>query len=75
MAVEPFFTEFTQIRRESDTKALWSYQTEVPEGFYWKALDAIEAELLRPTAAGAPRASKVSKNITSYFIDNHDSTK
>jgi len=71
-AVKPVFTELTQIRKESGAKALWSDQKEVPERFYWKVLDAFEAEILRLTAADAPRASEVSKNLISYIIGNHD---
>ena len=44
----------------------------VPERFYWKVLDAFEAELLRLTAPGAPRASEVTKSLITYIIGNHD---
>lgn len=71
-AVKPVFTELAQIRKESGAKALWSDQTEVPERFYWKVLDAFEAEILRLTSAAAPRASEVSKNLIFYIIGNHD---
>lgn len=71
-AVKPVFAELTQIRKDSGAKALWSDQKEVPERFYWKVLDAFEAEILRLTAADAPRASEVSKNLISYIIGNHD---
>jgi len=71
-AVKPLFAELTQIRKDSGAKALWSDQKDVPERFYWKVLDAFEAEILRLTAADAPRASEVSKNLISYIIGNHD---
>ena len=44
----------------------------VPERFYWKVLDAFEAELLRLTAPGAPRASEATKSLITYIIGNHD---
>lgn len=71
-AVKPLFAELAQIRKDSGAKALWSDQKEVPERFYWKVLDAFEAEILRLTAPNAPRASEVSKNLISYIIGNHD---
>jgi len=70
--VKPVFAELAQIRKESGAKTLWSDQAEVPERFYWKVLDAFEAEILRLTAAGAPRASEVSRNLISYIIGNND---
>jgi hypothetical protein len=44
----------------------------VPDRFYWKVLDAFEAELLRLTAPGAPRAAEITKSLISYIIGNHD---
>lgn len=71
-AVKPLFAELTEIRKTSGAKALWSDQKDVPNRFYWKVLDAFEAELLRLTAPGSPRASEVTKNLISYIIGNHD---
>ena len=71
-AVKPLFEELKKIRTESNATALWSDQAEVPNRFYWKVLDAFEAELLRLTAPDAPRASEVTKSLISYIIGNHD---
>ena len=71
-AVKPLFAELKEIRKTSGAKALWSDQKDVPNRFYWKVLDAFEAELLRLTAPGSPRASEVTKNLISYIIGNHD---
>ena len=71
-AVSPLFAELKQIRKDSDSTALWSDQEDVPERFYWQVLDAFEAELLRLTAPGAPRASEVTKSLITYIIGNHD---
>lgn len=71
-AVRPLFAELSLIRKESGAKALWSDQEDVPGRFYWKVLDAFEAEILRLTAPDAPRASEVSKNLISYIIGNQD---
>ncbi len=71
-AVKPLFAELKQIRKDSEAKALWSDQESVPERFYWKVLDAFEAEILRLTAPGAPRAAEVTKSLISYIIGNHD---
>ncbi len=71
-SVKPLFEELKKIRTESDATALWSDQSEVPNRFYWKVLDAFEAELLRLTAPNAPRASEVTRSLISYIIGNHD---
>lgn len=71
-SVKPLFAELKEIRRSSGAKALWSDQKDVPNRFYWKVLDAFEAELLRLTAPDSPRASEVTKNLISYIIGNHD---
>ena len=70
--VRPVFAELAQIRKDSDATALWRNQKEVPERFYWKVLNAFEAEIIRLTSSAAPRASEVSKNLISYIIGNHD---
>lgn len=70
--VKPVFAQLSQIRKESGAKALWSDQEDVPERFYWKVLDAFEAEISRLTVHNAPRASDVSRNLISYIIGNHD---
>ena len=70
--VKPLFAELKQIRKDSGAKALWSDQKDVPNRFYWKVLDAFEAELIRLTAPNAPRAAEVTKSLISYIIGNHD---
>jgi hypothetical protein len=70
--VKPLFAELKQIRKDSETKALWSDQKDVPSRFYWKVLDAFEAELLRLTAPEAPRAAQVTKSLISYIIGIDD---
>ena len=71
-AIKPLFVELKQIRKESDAKALWSEQADVPNRFYWKVLDAFEAELLRLTVPDAPRAAEVTKSLISYIIGSKD---
>jgi HaeIII restriction endonuclease len=71
-AVRPLFAELKNIRNNSGAKALWSDQVDVPNRFYWKVLDAFEAELLRLTAPDAPRSAEVTKSLISYIIGNHD---
>jgi hypothetical protein len=70
--VKPLFAELKEIRKDSGANALWSEQKDVPNRFYWKVLDAFEAELLRLTAPGAPRAAEVTKSLISYIIGSHD---
>lgn len=70
--VKPLFAELKQIRKDSGAKALWSDQKDVPNRFYWKVLDAFEAELIRLTAPDAPRAMEVTKSLITYIIGNHD---
>lgn len=70
--VSPLFAELKQIRKNSGAKALWSEQEDVPDRFYWKVLDAFEAEILRLTAPDAPRASEVTKSLITYIIGSHD---
>ena len=67
-AVRPLFAELKNIRNNSGAKALWSDQVDVPNRFYWKVLDAFEAELLRLTAPDAPRSAEVTKSLISYII-------
>ena len=70
--VKPLFAELSQIRKDSGAKALWSGQNDVPNRFYWKVLDAFEAELLRLTAHDAPKAAEVTKSLISYIIGSND---
>ena len=70
--IKPLFHELKQIRNESGAKALWRDQEDVPTRFYWKVLDAFEAELIRLTAHDAPSAEEVTKNLITYIIGNHD---
>jgi len=70
--VKPLFEELKQIRKDSDATALWSEQKDVPNRFYWRVLDAFEAELLRLTGPDAPRAAEITKSLISYIIGNHD---
>jgi hypothetical protein len=71
-SVKPLFNELRTIRKESDATALWSDQVDVPNRYYWKVLDAFEAEILRLTSPDTPGASEVTKNLISYIIGNHD---
>lgn len=70
--VKPVFAELAEIRRTSGAKALWSDQVDVPERFYWKVLDAFEAEINRLTTPGASAASEVTKSLISYIIGKQD---
>lgn len=71
-AVKPVFAELRSIRESSNATALWSDQKDVPNRFYWKVLDAFEAEILRLTASSEPNASQVTKNLISYIVGSHD---
>jgi hypothetical protein len=70
--VKPVFDELRTIRDSSGGTALWKFEADVPQRFYWPILDAFEAELLRLTHASSDSAPVVSRNLISYIIGTKD---
>ena len=70
--VKPIFEELRTIRTSSGGTALWRFEPDVPQRFYWPVLDAFEIELLRLTHASSESAAVVSRNLISYIIGTED---
>jgi len=64
--ITPIFDELTNIKLESEGKALWAEQPDVPSRFYWPLLNAFEAEIRRVQSAD------MCVNFIKYLVGNHD---
>ncbi len=69
--VRPVFDELGEIRKSSMATALWKFEPDVPERFYWPVLDAFEREIIRLNEKTQMEFS-IASNLVTYIIGVKD---
>jgi len=71
-SVRPLFNELKDIRKDSDSSALWSTLEHKAERFYWPLLDAWADEIKRLCSISDEKSAFVCKEMISYLIGRND---
>lgn len=69
--VRPVFDELSRIRKASKATALWRFEPDVPDRFYWPVLDAFEREIKRLNDKADSEFS-IASNLVTYIIGIKD---
>ena len=69
--VRPVFDELSKIRKASKATALWRFEPDVPDRFYWPVLDAFEREIKRLNDKADSEFS-IASNLVTYIIGIKD---
>lgn len=69
--VLPVFDELSKIRKASKATALWRFEPDVPDRFYWPVLDAFEREIRRLNDKADSEFS-IASNLVTYIIGIKD---